>query len=387
MKKILVAIIVIFLSSCVIQDREDYYFSKAEECYTNKQYERSIKYIEKAISIDSKNDEYFFALAKIYKEIGKFDHALESINIAIQLNPTRQYFFYKSSYLRIDNNYDDALREIDKAISQNPLDKYLAFRSALYKSLGEYDKAINEYSILYEKRYQFNETDYMYFAEALFEKERYKEVLDILDSALKKDSLNVNYLHKKGLAFFYLEEYRNSIQIFQKTLSIIDGYTNLYSDCQFFIAQSYLMLEHYKASISEFNLLIQQTIENKDLQIKNTSISEYNDGLLGYYLNLIVVLDNIKEFISLRATLKTMISKIEKENIDTIFDYPIAIIYYLVPINDYKLNETDEAISNYRKAVKLDTEYKGDLDKLSGFFFLEDNIDILRKIAKLAEKE
>jgi tetratricopeptide (TPR) repeat protein len=223
----------------------------------------------------------------------------------------------------------------------------------------------------------------------LIDEELYDKAMDVTNMALESDSLNLFFLHKKGVIYFGMDEYDDSIKTFQIVLNNSVDEINLLEDCLFFIAESNFLLGNYETSIRSFTELIKVMLHDKELLLKEKiyqNTSEFFKSLLYNYTRLIIIIDKLEEYRKLRETLETIISIIQDNNIETIIDYPIIIVYYLVPINDYKLNESDTAILNYRKAVQLDTEYKGDLDKLAEVWFLEDNIDILREIAKMADK-
>jgi tetratricopeptide (TPR) repeat protein len=388
MQKTFISIIVILLVSCGVKNREEHYFLKAEECYTNKQYEKSIKYIEKAIAINSENDVNFFALAKVYKEMGKYDRAMQAINKALQLNPIHEYYFQKSLLYSHLKDYNNALNVVEKAINLSGIELYKEYQASFYMFNGQYDLAIDEFNKLYDNGYNFNEPSQLNYVNMLIDKEFYTKAMVVINTALESDSLNPKYLHQKGLIYFGMAEYKNAIQTFQKAINNCDDEIGLREDSCFFIAESNFLLGNYEASIQGFNELIKEMLQNKEIYLKDKiyqNASDFFDTLLMYYAYLCNKLDKVEDYSKLQETLKTMISYIEKENIEIMDNYSTAIIYYLVPINDYKLNETDKAISNYRKALKLDMEYNGDLEKLSEVWFLEDNIEILRKIAKMAK--
>lgn len=113
----------------------------------NSEFEKSIKYAEKAIQANSGYFMGYLARGNGYDDIGDYDKAISDFDKTIDLNPYYSGAFNNrgiSWYYK--GEYDKAINDFNKAIELKP-DNANAFigRGNSWHLRGEYDKAISDY--------------------------------------------------------------------------------------------------------------------------------------------------------------------------------------------------------------------------------------------------
>lgn len=110
--------------------------------------EKSLKDLDIAIALDSKNSSFYLHRGKVFLALKREREALEDFNVAIRLSPTDPVPFYHralvyaSLFLR-----DQAIIDLDKTIELDPT-FFEAFRvrGSIFSFLGENRKAIKDFN-------------------------------------------------------------------------------------------------------------------------------------------------------------------------------------------------------------------------------------------------
>ncbi|WMX13684.1 tetratricopeptide repeat protein [Aureispira sp. CCB-E] len=125
------------------------YYRRAYCYYGLKEYDKALQDAKKALSINSKNDNYrkvkgqsFWLMASIFSEQGAHEKAVEYLTYTSKiLNESLIWNNIGYSQLKIEK-YEDALEAFNKALELNIENPYsFSNRSFVYLKLGQLDKA------------------------------------------------------------------------------------------------------------------------------------------------------------------------------------------------------------------------------------------------------
>lgn len=126
----------------------DAWYGLVLSSYNLENFNNASKFAEKVISLDNKNPYMYCLLASFLEKLGKYEKALENIDIAIELEDNHSYYYLKGlilgemgeekqsqEFYRI--GVELALDSLDSDSSANSY----AFIGAFFERLGEYNKA------------------------------------------------------------------------------------------------------------------------------------------------------------------------------------------------------------------------------------------------------
>jgi tetratricopeptide (TPR) repeat protein len=223
---------------------------KSDEFYSSGDCDNALKYVNKAIRINDKNEVAYNNRATFYLCFNEIDLALDDINKAIELN----------------GNYFQAYRN----------------RANLYYRKGYYEKALKDLQIVYENNFKLESTiKFLIFTTESMGK--YSEVLTYCNEFLGKYNDSSIYLNR---AVSYLE-----LSDFQKSISDINTYKAYNPDdinINVVLGKIYNRQEKHSEAINFYKKGLEKYPENFDL-LYNLGFSffqlnEYDSAY--YYSNL-----------------------------------------------------------------------------------------------------
>ena len=232
--------------------KSDYANYILAQAYMNiKEYNKAINAVNKAISINSDNANYYKLKAQIYAENNKFSDATKTLEhldekeISIltyknDIDALRNFVLAKSTKDRTKTKYylanyfikngdtDRAVKELNQNIFSDKKDfKSLSMLGDIYFDKSEYGKA-SEY---YEKSFKIKK-NYPETLEGLgnisFYKQEYKPALDYYTKASKKDKKDAVVLVKAAYCRKMLNQKEKAIELASKALSIDDESADVY---------------------------------------------------------------------------------------------------------------------------------------------------------------
>ena len=85
------------------------------------EYEKSIKYFTRILSIDPKNYKAYYNLGIAYFNLKEFDAALDNYKIALSINPNYKYCYYNIGLIyEATENFREAAKAYEKALEIDP---------------------------------------------------------------------------------------------------------------------------------------------------------------------------------------------------------------------------------------------------------------------------
>ncbi|MGB1217118.1 MAG: tetratricopeptide repeat protein, partial [Saprospiraceae bacterium] len=228
-----------------------------------KQTDKAIKYLRKAVSLDSDNGEFHYYLSKAYEVKGidnlREKHAKMAASRGFEsteeiFNSIATKHYNNGVALHQSEQYVAAIKEYQRAIEQdakNP--KYHYNMAVAYYDLKEYKNAISNagtalslkpdyaeaYTIIghsyldrgdfadaaahYEKAVLNDSKSvnaHIFAAQAYDKMKRYDDVIKHYKTVEKKDPQNLRVLFNIGLTYFKTREYGNSVIYFEKVIAV-----------------------------------------------------------------------------------------------------------------------------------------------------------------------
>lgn len=186
-------------------------------------------------------------LANCYQFIGDHKNEQKIYNSLVRLNKDNNFLIQQlaNSYY-LDNNYINAIANYSVAYIEDTSLYVTRQLAQCFDNINMTDTAV----FFYKKTIEMNPTDLQStyrLANIYKQKKEYKTGIKLTDSYLKNDSTNVLILRTNGLLNFLDQEYPNSIQRFEKCLTLGDtsDFTNKYLGYSYFKKFEYEKAKDY----------------------------------------------------------------------------------------------------------------------------------------------
>lgn len=247
--KIEEAIADILVSLRLNPENSTYYVLLSDLYFAQKETDLTEESLEKAIALDPQNNEARLKLAELYFHLKMLEECHQVLDKAVELQPHNpkahliRAFSLKDQrdtlgYLRmLQLTVDQDPREVKaflelgyfyqqslnplainyytNALLVDPQNIEINYNLAkLYQDLGDFEKANEQYKILLQIRpnnkYALNNLGYI----KLVHEDQYEEAVSYFTRAIEQDSLFVNAICNRGIAFVLLEDYDHARQDF-----------------------------------------------------------------------------------------------------------------------------------------------------------------------------
>ncbi len=217
---IIIPFILVFLqyNNIILKRQIIYYMMKYT--FKIKEYDKTIRYINRLVNLEGRNNEYMYILGKCYKAKNDYINARDCFALAIELDK-KDYLSYYEFGLILDetNKKEVACVMFNKALKINP--KFYDAAEALgvsFTSQGNFKKAINVYTSMVKK---FPNAYEIYYNIGMLEMElgNYAKAISAFD---KCTSINTNlYMayYNMGKLYFILGKYDDAILSYKKIVS------------------------------------------------------------------------------------------------------------------------------------------------------------------------
>jgi len=177
-------------------------YEKAEHKLRDKEYDKAIVYINKAINENPNEDELFFLKWRCLARKGDLNQGIEVINKAIELNPNcTKYYIIRAGYYYKVNLISASFADYSKIIEIDPANAFFYFMRAgrLYKE-NYYDEAFSDYS----KANELDPKNLLFvnvYADRYIKRRQYPQAIEVYTQAIKKEENSEFYYNR---AYLYL---------------------------------------------------------------------------------------------------------------------------------------------------------------------------------------
>lgn len=161
-------------------------------------YENAIKEYTAALKFDSTNSSYYSSRGLIYKIQNKYSNAVADYRKASLLSPSAQTWVNLAEVYEIEGKHDNAIETCNVALElEDSITGAYQVRAMAYSRKKEYKKAVSDYSALIRRT-----------------------------SANTKD--RHIYYYNRGLNYYYMKEYYSANLDSRKVIAIQPDYSNAY---------------------------------------------------------------------------------------------------------------------------------------------------------------
>lgn len=191
--------------------------------FENKQYEKEIKKLRWLIWLNPTSLNYSIR-AGIYKNLNQYDKAIKDISKAISINPNNAEYYENRAYYYSEMGENDlAIEDYNSAIDLKftPKEDYslFLFRAQSFEDNKEYQRAIKDYDIVIKHIPEEIEA-YIGKGICLDRLEKYEEAIETFDQGIKIDDTDSALFVNKGNAFFSLQKHEKALLNYQKAIEL-----------------------------------------------------------------------------------------------------------------------------------------------------------------------
>jgi eukaryotic-like serine/threonine-protein kinase len=189
--------------------------------------QKALAAAQQALQLNDKLPEVHSTLGSVYRATGKYSEAIAELNRAQALAPNSDEVYWRLGTVYLSKgDMPHAIEAYQKAVQLNPY--YWVNENSLgaaYFQMGDYDKALEAF-----KQVATLEPDvtagYMNSGNVLVQQGKYSEAIPYLQRALQIEP-NARAYSNIGTAYFYLKQYAQSAQAFEKAVALNANDTQL----------------------------------------------------------------------------------------------------------------------------------------------------------------
>lgn len=291
-------------------------------------YATAVQKLTEALNISANDVMIYTKLAGVYSEMGEYEKALATYTKVLELKPTDGYVYLSiGSIYENQGKYTDALKAYNKVLEMCPeyLYNYLNIANVQYQ-LRDYKSAIENYNKFLATYSQHREAREN-LAASYVNSGNYSAAVNEYESLYSKNPAGFKDFANYGLALYQVKNYEKSAQFLEKA---VETDTDNIS-ARISLAMSYQELNKDDLALAQYDVIFRQQPALHFLRL------DYGN-LLADMGQDEAAIENYKIFIA---------------------NYPQdARAYKNIGIVYKRLNQLDETIANYEKALELQKDKK-----------------------------
>lgn len=392
----------------------DYYFAVAKNRNSSKEFNESIKYLNKAIKIDDKNIKLLKEKALTYHDMKDYINSIKAFDAVIKLDSNNYDLWNDRGLAKLEaKDYDGAEIDFRKSLELNSNFNHPLNNIALIKwRTKDYDGAIDGF-INAINRFPYYNLARENLAELYLTLGKERNVDSLVEKSLeqytwliKSKPNELKYYMNRSFAYHFLMQFENEL----KDLNVIlnkneDDFFALINkaSCLFLLNRhkeaTEILLRIYKRKPTApiIYYLLYTNTEYFPPNEKIDDVLEYASEMcpscaLFHYLNstLIVSKDYKKSLYYSNLAVETAISK-NKDTLSFCNNIPMERIYWQRATNFSLLHQYEDCVEDYKKSLEYNPNYNRSLNSISfGYHSLkkyEQALEYANKYIKLYPKE
>jgi tetratricopeptide (TPR) repeat protein len=227
------------------------YYLRAQKYYEKQRFQEAILDMEKAMSIDSLNPDYYHLMSDVYLDYYNSSGALKMMNRALALYPERVPSLLKMSELKyILEDYDGSILTVNEIVRLDPQNAEAYFMLGRnFMALQDQNRAIQAFQRAVELNSQLTDA-WLYLGE-LYESRKDPLALTYYESAVLSDPKSNEALHAKA---YYLQNHgkvNEALQLYKQIVLRDKAYTDAYLNQGLL----YLDMDSLNQALSQFDLM------------------------------------------------------------------------------------------------------------------------------------
>ena len=404
MKTYLIIIFSIFSYVSIAQESYEELYNKGYEATKEGNFEKAIEYFSKCILKNRKDQAAYWSRGYAYLEQSMMPEALDDINKAIDLTPSKDLEDFSKLYSIRGNiyykseNYKDAISDYSKAISYDSksLENYW-YRAICYQYEKDFEKALHDFKYC-ENLFEKDDLDnlsllYNSIANTYESLDNNQDAIEFYNKSIKtKPNNNIAYLYR-GIIHFDQNDYDKAINDLTEALSSYKTDNEIKAEIYLYRGRSYMEIGEYEKSLEDLSISIKEKPDFFSYQIRGDLkrlMGNYKDAIEDF--NKSIELEPKNDWAYYR---RGWTKEFDNDNNSAIKDYDRAI--ELDPQYAYtylsrgrlkaKLFGFEKAKSDYEKVISIETEYReGGNSKQYALYYLGRNQEAIDWVLKIIEK-
>jgi tetratricopeptide (TPR) repeat protein/S1-C subfamily serine protease len=351
-------------------------YGKALSLWKTRKIELAEVTIRRAIEAVSQSNRanYYYFWAKqsaILRDSGKYDMALEAIEVAIKLDPKdRRSMNEKALLLSKNRQYTAAITIYDEMIRERAEGYSYLNRGLAKLNSGDKQGAIVDYN----QAIKINPNDAMYYSNRGIAKSKLGDdrgAISDFNQAIEIDSGNPIYYNERGLAKGSLGDKQDAITDFNRAIKLIFNNDLVYiyvnrGDAQLYLGNKQQSITDYKQAIKIYSQEIKNNpnfylyyLERGNVNYKIENIQEANID----YNRVIKLNPSLGEAYAGRANVKYKLGKKQEASMDynraIKLDPSLGEAYVGRGIIKYDLGNKQDALADFNQAIILNPDLDG----------------------------
>lgn len=243
-----------------LQKRAVSYLTEANEYANQGKFDRAIESIKLFLNLYPENEEGYLMRASIYTSKMEYKKAIADFNHLLELNPNNaDYYLQRGCLYILLDDYDHAQTDFNKAIQKDNADPELLLLIAqIYCEKKDYDAAINIYD---QYLADYPDSDEIYAQEAYLYSltEDYDNAVKMLQRAY---DIAPSYKYSAALAQTYaaLGSYEETITYCNLALAENNSDKSLYK----LLADTYYLMENYESALENYTIYLSSSPKDEE---------------------------------------------------------------------------------------------------------------------------
>jgi tetratricopeptide (TPR) repeat protein len=227
------------------------YFDRAQKYYDKSAYGNAILDLQKAISLDSLNPEFYHLLSDTYLDYANSNGAISTMNKVLAIYPERIPSLLKLAELKhIIQDYDGSVMTLNEVVRLDPQNGEAYFMLGMnFRSLNDKDRAINAFQTAVEM--DSGLTDAWIILGEMYEDKKDPRAIKYFESAILSNPASMQAKHAKA---YYLQNH-GDIPGAQKIYRDIIMTDKLYADAYLNSGLLYLETDSLDRAYEQFDLM------------------------------------------------------------------------------------------------------------------------------------
>ncbi len=229
----------------------DLYFQRGEKYHKNEMFDKAIVDLQKALSLDSINPNYYHLLADSYLDYFNPDEAMATMRKVLSLYPERVQTLLKfSEYKHILEDYDGSIMTLNEIVRLDPQNGEAYFMLGMnFKSLNDLERAKNSFQTAVEMN--SNITDAWMALGELYEMEKNPKALQYYESAILSNPKAMEARHAKAYYLQNNNQIEQAQEIYKEIILLDKYYTAAYLNSGYL----YLDMDSLDRAMEQFDLM------------------------------------------------------------------------------------------------------------------------------------
>lgn len=331
-------------------------------------YENSLKYSKKALSLSPTNAIAAYNTGITYAKMNLYEDAIEYLNKTVELKPEffEAYNMLGNIHL-LNKRYTESINSFNKALSLKPND------DMIYHHLGIAsfsNKNTTDAIAYFNKGLEINpnnESIIINIAVAHIQEDNFDTAKEYLEKALKINSQIKEVWYNLGVISHNKNNYEEALNNYEKAIEIDNLYYSALTNAGVVSTAIASKNKDYHNAINYFERAYQINDMNNDLNIRLARVYAQNkqyDDAIKMYKKILEIDNNNNEALADFAELQLVKNLACNETLDRfqknarevihLFSYHLIDIIYKIKNNTYK-NTIEEAFAQLQQTVNNDT--------------------------------